>query len=64
MALKNNLCKAAFLAATGTAALLVTEAHAFELGAADADIYAASGHEALAEELSGYLVKVFGSRSR
>ncbi len=60
MALKNNLCKAAFLAATGTAALLVTEAHAFELGAADADIYAAPGKETLATELSGYLVKVFG----
>ena len=45
MALKTNLRKAAFLAATVTAALLVTEAYAFELGAADADIYAAPGKE-------------------
>ena len=59
MALKTNLGNAAFLAATA-ATLLVTEANAFELGATDADIYAAKGHEALAGELSGYLTKVFG----
>ena len=47
MKLKTNLRKAAFLAAT--AALLVTKANAFELGASDADIYATAGHEALAK---------------
>ncbi len=51
-------CKGAALAAS--ALLLASAANAFELGAADADIYAAAGKEALAEELSGYLAKVFG----
>ena len=55
-----DLCKCAALAATATAALFTSTASAFELGASDADIYAAVGHEALAEELSGYLAKVFG----
>ena len=58
--MKSEFCKCAALAATATAALFTSTANAFELGASDADIYAASGHEALAEELSGYLVKVFG----
>ena len=58
--MKSEFCKCAALAATATAALFTSTANAFELGATNADIYAASGHEALAEELSGYLVKVFG----
>ena len=58
--MKTDLCKCAALAATATAALFASTASAFELGATDADIYAAKGHEAVAEELSGYLAKVFG----
>ena len=56
--MKSEFCKGAALAAS--AALLASAANAFELGATDADIYAAKGHEALAGELSGYLTKVFG----
>ena len=48
------------VAAIAAATLLASAANAFELGGADADIYAATGHEALANELSGYLGKVFG----
>ena len=59
MAQKNNLRHSSFLAAI-MAALITSTASAFELGAADADIYAATGHEALANELSGYLGRVFG----
>ena len=58
--MKSEFCKCAALAATATAAFFTSTANAFELGATNADIYAASGHEALAEELSGYLGKVFG----
>ena len=58
--MKSEFCKCAALAATATAALFTSTANAFELGAKDADIYAAKGHEALAGELSGYLTKVFG----
>ena len=50
----------AALALAATATFFAPAASAFELGASDADIYAATGHEALAKELSGYLVKVFG----
>jgi hypothetical protein len=56
--MKSEFCKCA--AAAATAALLASAANAFELGAADADIYAATGHETLAKELSEYLGKVFG----
>ena len=56
--MKSEFCKCA--AAAATAALLASAANAFELGASDADIYAATGHEALAKELSSYLNKVFG----
>ena len=54
----SEFCKCA--AAAATAALITSTAGAFELGGADADIYAAAGHEALAKELSDYLGKVFG----
>ena len=47
-------------AAAAVAAFAAGAASAFELGANDADIYAAAGHEAVARELSGYLEKVFG----
>ena len=47
-------------AAAAVAAFAAGAASAFELGAHDADIYAAAGHEAVARELSGYLEKVFG----
>ena len=56
--MKSEFCKGAAVAAS--AALLASAANAFELGAADADIYFAAGHKALAEEFSGYLAKVFG----
>ena len=46
--------------AAAMAAFAAGAASAFELGGADADIYAAPGKEALAGELSGYLEKVFG----
>ncbi len=47
-------------AVAAVAAFAAGAASAFELGAADADVYAAKGSEAVANELSGYLEKVFG----
>ena len=42
------------------AALAAISLEAFELGREDSAIYAAPGHQDVAEELSGYLKKVFG----
>ncbi len=57
---KGNKAMSNSLSLCTAAALAALSLNAFELGREDSTIYAAKGQRPVAEELSGYLAKVFG----